>query len=235
MPFLHHTTIHSPHYAMITSFDNAIREKLLSKDTRILLRRRTLRFLVPSFLSADHEPQIVRPTDFLDGLRGIACVIVFIWHGVNPMYPNAAVGFWSSNGLKHDHYVTQLPIIRLFYTGTIMVLIFFVLSGFSITLKPLKLARQGATDLLCNNLVSATFRRAGRLYFPCVALLLLVLLQTYFGCFQYAEAMSEDWPFLKRQVPETLRLKSGQFLHFRKTFWQWADPVCIAFSPALKV
>jgi len=177
----------------------------------------------------------VRPTDFLDGMRGFACVIVFIWHGVNLMYPNATVGSWSNNGLKHDYYITELPIIRIFYTGTVMVLIFFVLSGFSITLKPLRLARQGTTDLLYNNLVSAIFRRAGRLYFPCVALMLLVLLQTYLGCFQYAEAVSKDWPFMKKQVSESLRLKSVQFWHLCRSLWQWSDPVCNPTPPILGV
>jgi peptidoglycan/LPS O-acetylase OafA/YrhL len=151
------------------------------------------------------------------------------------LYPNAPMGFWSHNGLKHDYYITQLPIIRLLYTGTVMVFIFFVLSGFSITLKPLKLARQGASNLLYNNLVSATFRRAVRLYFPCVALMLLVLLQTYFGCFQYAETVVEDWPFMKKQVPESLRLKSGQVWHLCQSMWQWSDPVCIASPPVLGV
>jgi hypothetical protein len=60
-----------------------------------------------------------------------------------------------------------------------MVLIFSVLSGFSITLKPLKLARQGASDLLYDNLVSATFPRTSCLYFPSVALMLCVLVLNF--------------------------------------------------------
>jgi hypothetical protein len=199
-----------------------------NKAAAVPLFRHTLRFLVPSFLHK-HEPlPVVRPTDFLDGMRGFACVAVFISHCVPPFFPNGRIGFWSNNGAKNDNHIAQLPILRLAYAGTSMVLIFFVLSGFSITLKPLKLARQGASDLLYNNLVSATFRRTGRLYLPCVALMLLVLVQNFLGCFRYANIMSEKWPFLQDQVPAGLRLETGQFWRFCHALWTWADPVCIS-------
>jgi peptidoglycan/LPS O-acetylase OafA/YrhL len=185
----------------------------------------TLHILRPSFLSSKHEPQVVRPTDFLDGMRGFACVMVFINHAALPLYPNADLGFWSFGGFKNDYYITQLPIIRLLYSGPVMVFIFFVLSGFSITLKPLKLARRGASNLLYNSLVSSTFRRASRLYVPSVTLLFLVLIQTYLGCFQYAEAMAKEWPFLERQVGAPLRSESGQFWEFCEYLWKWSDPV----------
>jgi peptidoglycan/LPS O-acetylase OafA/YrhL len=211
---------------MLTSLinNNNVSEK--AKATAVPLLRHTLRFLVPSFLSK-HEPSIMRRTDFLDGMRGFACVVVFVSHCVPSFFPYGKVGFWSINGTRNDNYITQLPIIRLTYAGTSMVLIFFVLSGFSITLKPLKLARQGASDLLYNNLVSATFRRAGRLYFPCVALMLLVFLQSFLGCFIYSDDMLEKWPFLNDQVPVGLRLETGRLWRFCQSFWMWGDPVCI--------
>jgi len=211
---------------MITSLtNNNISNK--TKATVVPLLRYTLRFLVPSFLTK-HEPSIVRPTDFLDGMRGFACIVVFVSHCVPSFFPRAKIGFWSNNGTNNDYHIAQLPIIRLTYAGTSMVLIFFVLSGFSITLKPLKLARQGASDLLYNNLVSAAFRRTGRLYFPCVALILLVLLQSFLGCFIYSDDMLKKWPFLKDQVPAGLRLETGRLWRFCQSFWIWGDPVCIS-------
>jgi hypothetical protein len=210
---------------MITSLiNNDVSEK--AKAIVIPLLRHTLRFLVPSFFSK-HEPSIVRPTDFLDGMRGFACVAVFVSHCVPSFFPNSRVGFWCRNGTKNDGYIIQLPIIRLIYSGTSMVLIFFVLSGFSITLKPLKFARQGASDLLYNNLVSATFRRTGRLYFPCMALMLLVLLQSFLGCFTYSDDMLEKFPFLNDQVPPGLRLETDRLWRLCQSFWMWGDPVCI--------
>jgi peptidoglycan/LPS O-acetylase OafA/YrhL len=214
---------------MFTSiFRNAMSREILPKDALVPLLGHTLRFLRPSFLSSSHEPHVVRPTQFLDGMRGFACVIVFIWHAVDRLYPGATTGFQSFSSSSDNHYITQLPIIRIFYCGQPMVALFFVLSGFSITLKPLKFARQGASESLFNSLVSSTFRRASRLYLPSVILVILVLLQTYLGCFQYAEAMSETWPFLKYQVPPSLRMESGQFWHFCQALWQWSDPVCVS-------
>lgn len=192
------------------------------------LPRRISRFLAPSFLSRDAPPPIDRPTDFLDGMRGYASLIVFITHCVCPLHPNYGVGFWGNDGVN-DYWLTQLPIIRLFHSGLACVHLFFVLSGFSISLKPLKLMRRGACDALFDSLVSATFRRAVRLYLPCLALLLGVLVLVCLGCFDYGNqlAKKENWPFLgiSLQPPPVFPTWGAQFRSFWRAFWQWSDPV----------
>jgi peptidoglycan/LPS O-acetylase OafA/YrhL len=196
-----------------------------TKLATVPLLHQTLAFIAPSFLTKLESPPIPRPTDFLDGMRGFACLAVYISHCVPPFFPNGRIGFWSNHGQKNDNHIAQLPFLRLVYSGTSMVLIFFVLSGFSITLKPLKLARQGASDSLYDNLVSATFRRTGRLYFPCMALMLCVLVLNFLGCFRYSEDELKTWPFLVDQVPAGLRQENDRLWRFLYAIWQWADPV----------
>lgn len=60
----------------------------------------------------------------------------------------------------------QLPIIRLFMSGPPQVAIFFVVSGYAISHKPLKLARQGRFDEVGSTLASSFFRRHPRLFMP---------------------------------------------------------------------
>ena len=190
--------------------------------------KRISRILTPSFLVASSKPEIVRPTDFLDGLRGYASLFVFITHSVLPLHPKYGVGFWGNNG-KDDYWLTQLPIIRLFHSGLACVHVFFVLSGFSISLKPLKLMRAGAYDTVFDSLVSATFRRTARLYLPCAALLGTILVMVFLGLFDYGNelATKENWPFLGEalQPPPALPTASTQLVHFWKAWWQWSDPM----------
>ena len=192
------------------------------------LPRRVLDFLTPSFLSKNAPASIDRPTDFLDGMRGYASFIVFISHMVSPIYPNYAVGFGSQGG-KNDHWVPQLPIIRLMSSGLAMVHLFFVLSGFSISLKPLKLMRQGNFNLLFDTLVSATFRRAARLYLPCLALLVGILAMVCMGFFNDAFDMAtkENWPFDTEPLtpPPVYETYGAQLKSFWHCWWQWSDPV----------
>ena len=161
---------------------------LLGKTT--VAMHRSVRFITPSFLTKG-APSIDRPTDFLDGMRGFASFIVFVWHCVYPIYANPELGFWSNQGRANDHYFTQLPIIRLVYSGHVCMLLFFVISGFSISLKPLRLAREGAHEALFAALASAVLRRTSRLYLPCIAITFMVFLLVCLGGYNYATALVE--------------------------------------------
>jgi peptidoglycan/LPS O-acetylase OafA/YrhL len=107
--------------------------------------------------------------------------------------------------------------------------LFFVISGFSITLKPLKLARRGQYDALLESLVSATFRRAARLYLPCLALLLGIVGLVCLGSFHYVTELGKraNWPFVNRGLPDppVFDTYGEQFRHFWTCFWEWSDPV----------
>lgn len=74
----------------------------------------------------------------LDGLRGWASLLVFNFHFLFTYTWKVAVGW----GFNRDNYgLWQLPIIHMAVSGHIMVAIFFVISGYVLSYKPLKMKR----------------------------------------------------------------------------------------------
>jgi peptidoglycan/LPS O-acetylase OafA/YrhL len=205
----------------------------LGKPPRIRsIYRRTLRFLLPSFLlsqpssssSRDGKPST---TAFLDGMRGYAAFAVYFCHFIMPMHPKAHLG-WGGNHGVDDYWIPQLPILRLVYSGRICVFLFFVISGFSISLKPLALARRGAHSALFDALVSATFRRLPRLYLPCLATLAFTFLMACCGAFDFAFALRHAWPFPSspRRIPAVADRSVAQLASdVAAQVWKWADPL----------
>jgi peptidoglycan/LPS O-acetylase OafA/YrhL len=207
----------------------------LGKPPRIRsIYRRTLRFLLPSFLlsqpsSSSSSPRDEKPstTAFLDGMRGYAAFAVYFCHFIMPTHPKAHIGWHGNHGVD-DHWIPQLPILRLVYSGRICVFLFFVISGFSIALKPLALARRGAHSALFDALVSATFRRAPRLYLPCLATVALTLLMACCGAFDFASTLRHAWPFPSspRRIPAVADRSVAQLASDVATqVWRWADPL----------
>lgn len=79
-------------------------------------------FLVPSFIQEYISPPTkekkLHPTAWLDGLRGYAALFVFWYHMMNPFHPHHLEGYgYNPSG---SHWI-QLPIIRLVYSGNVMV------------------------------------------------------------------------------------------------------------------
>ena len=121
--------------------------------------------LNPSFLRCNTQPRKLHPTSYLDGLRGVAAFIVFIDHFVVPWFENLKYGYGSS---PENHHFLQLPIIRLLYSGRASVGVFFVISGYVLSSKPLSLIQARKSSALGAVLASSTFRRGMRLYLPIV-------------------------------------------------------------------
>ena len=113
-----------------------------------------------------------RETDYIDGLRGIAAFIVYTSHFSLPYQPHLEYGF----GNRDNHSFLQLPIVRLIHSGPIMVALFFVVSGFVLSLKPWEHNKRGEAALTLRTLSSSTFRRLFRLFFPTVISTFLVML-----------------------------------------------------------
>ncbi|KAI6370586.1 hypothetical protein MCOR25_004129 [Pyricularia grisea] len=132
------------------------------------------RVLAPSFLVDDDEdkpPVRLHPSAWLDGLRGTAAFLV-VWHHSSLVYFSWRVheGYGSSQGTEWS-YLIQLPIIRLIISGAPQVKIFFAISGYALSYKPLKLARAGRFNEWASALSSSIFRRHPRLFLPAVAIL----------------------------------------------------------------
>lgn len=130
-------------------------------------------------------------TTYLNGIRGLACWIVFNEHMTMDKYrefifkPYGAV----RDGKKLEHFI-QLPFIRALIAGKGMVCVFFVLSGFVLSYsslrkindldKPNKQEKPGDRDNLLTSISSMTLRRAIRLFGPLLALAFITGLVTYY-------------------------------------------------------
>lgn len=163
--------------------------------------------LVPSFIAdalwPDHKSPLathrLHPTSYLDGLRGLAAMIVFICHYTeeNHQYLVPTYGL-NVDGVSS---VLQLPFIRLLYSGRPMVHIFFVISGFVLSYKPLKAIRARNLETCYTTLASSTFRRPFRLFGPCVVSTAMVGVLIQMG-------------YMYKPLPTTAM-----------QFWAWVDAV----------
>ncbi|KDN72321.1 putative acyltransferase [Colletotrichum sublineola] len=147
-------------------------------------------FLLPSFVQrrlrlndSKHHRRRLYPTSWLDGLRGTASLIVFICHYSGPDF-----GWYLARpyGIPHEDdpiasSPLQLPFIRVIYSGKPMVHIFFVISGFVLSLKSLQQARKLEYDRLHCTLSSSVFRRGFRLFLPTTASTFMVMVMIRLG------------------------------------------------------
>lgn len=140
------------------------------------IARDFLLFLLPSFVQSRLAPETapkrkLYPTSHLDGIRGLAAFLV-VWHHLfHPFYQvQLTYGVANSN-----FSIFQLPIVNLLYSGYPWVSVFFVVSGYSLSIKPIKLMRAGQWEELSESLASSTFRRFFRLFLPCFASTFIVM------------------------------------------------------------
>ena len=193
-------------------------DSLIASPTQslTLLLRRILIGLIPSFLRTDTRRQEkLYPTAYLDGLRGCAAFAVFLCHLTYGFYV-VSVGYGMGNeGLYND--VARLPILRLIYAGPPMVAIFFVISGYALSCKPIKQMRARQYDGLLQTLSSSVFRRGFRLFLPCVVSTFIVLVAVRLGAFEVTRPFSENRA-LHRNVNEEHKYRLP---HLSDQLWDW--------------
>ncbi|KAH5252209.1 hypothetical protein HBI72_147920 [Parastagonospora nodorum] len=167
----------------------------------------------------------LRPTAWLDGVRGISAFLIFIYH-FQHMFHNAYWYGYGSNGGVDDDWEFQLPILRLIPNGQTQVSVFYVLSGISLSLRPLQLARSHDWEKCLDTLFSSIFRRALRLYLPILVVQIGVLIATLLGFFNHAYALHSDWPFGgTNEVMHTVFASNrAQIQDWIQAMWTFADP-----------
>ena len=129
-------------------------------------------------LAPASPPAVPSPTAYMSGLRGVASLLVFIHHYVPDYFEQLEFG-WHAR--PQDTSVFQLPIVRILYSGRFMVTLFFVLSGYVLSHKPIKLARKGNSAGIHDTLASSVFRRWVRLFVPILLSTFLTMLCIHFG------------------------------------------------------
>jgi peptidoglycan/LPS O-acetylase OafA/YrhL len=154
--------------------------------------------LVPSFLhrrpnNDEGNLDKLAPTAFLDGMRGLAAFAVFICHLLYGSFDITHA--WGAqpdpakppNSFKE---LVRLPIVRLSYSGPPMVAIFFVISGYALSCKPLKQMRARQHGQLMTTMTSSIFRRGLRLFLPCFASTFLVICLAQLNLYKITEGFA---------------------------------------------
>ncbi|RDL36360.1 uncharacterized protein BP5553_05712 [Venustampulla echinocandica] len=161
---------------------------------------------VPSFVRLGVKRKLY-PTSYLDGLRGVAAFIVFIDHFTTNWFDPLRRGYGSTD---EDHHLAQLPFIRLLFAGRASVAVFFVISGFVLSYRPIKEIRMEKFESLLDTLASSVFRRGLRLYLPVAAGTFISMLAAYWGWYRALPESSTD------SLPPDLPT-------FSEHFWYWRD------------
>jgi peptidoglycan/LPS O-acetylase OafA/YrhL len=160
---------------------HSARWKLIQRLTTSAICQLSL-FAIPSFLRratpsstanasvgkglpASHKFSPKGSTEYLDGVRGLASFIVFVFHYTHNQYPGVNTGY----GVSENPSIWQLPIFRFVYSGSAMVSIFFVVSGYVLSHRFVQKIYQRDFETLYSSLTSLTFRRALRLFLPALA------------------------------------------------------------------
>jgi len=118
------------------------------------------------------EKKQLRKTAYLDGLRGFAALLVYSLH--HQIWGHSGIGgekiLENSFGWEQQYYFISLPGIRMFFSGGhTSVAVFYLISGYVLTLAPLSLLQAGENGRMAENLGSALFRRWLRLFLPVLA------------------------------------------------------------------
>lgn len=170
----------------------------------LALLRRAGFFLLPSFVQTrlsherKHGSDKLGPTAYLDGMRGMAAFSVFLCHYLYTCFLIAEG--WGFE--EHNYSFFKLPFVRLLYAGPPQVAIFFVVSGYALSLKPIKLARQQKWDSFATTMASFIFRRAIRLFLPTAISTFMIVVLLRLGAYEWTRDFSRDSTFMKN-VHET--------------------------------
>ncbi|KAK6003399.1 hypothetical protein QM012_009170 [Aureobasidium pullulans] len=203
---------------------------LPSRTSALQTTKQILHFLLPSFLHSDSgqptdiekTPEIVHPTAWLDGMRGIAALLVYIYHLSYSTHDVDTA--WTYDG-KRDFL--RLPLIRFFYNGPSMVSIFFVLSGYALSYKPVKQIRKQEVLPLFEGLASSVFRRWMRLFLPCLASTSVIVVLLRLGMYDATREIANDQarlPFHRERHAQSYETLGQQLWDLTAAFFAFSNP-----------
>lgn len=192
-----------------------------------------------TWLIANQDAGSLTSTTYLDGLRGWMALVVINFHylfaftdvvGIGYGYDEAHRSFWA------------LPGIRLLHDGNLAVMIFFAISGYVCSLKPLRYMdkiyraksehdRILASRELASTFAHSIFRRCFRLYLPALLISLNVAMCAYVGLFEPTRFLLDErkvyFPHgIKFSEPQPKRFTNltEQFTFWMNDIWSWGNP-----------
>ncbi|KAF2256049.1 hypothetical protein BU26DRAFT_415613 [Trematosphaeria pertusa] len=123
----------------------------------------------------------IRRTAWLDGLRGFAALTVYFHH--HQLWAHNTMGnsiYENAFGYDGKHYFVALPFVRNFFSGGhFAVAIFFIISGYVLSVKSMSQIQKGQSSSVGDTVGSALFRRWLRLYIPVIAVTFLWMSQSH--------------------------------------------------------
>ncbi|KAL6413160.1 Acyltransferase 3 [Ilyonectria robusta] len=183
-------------------------------------------FFVPSFLQGDYmlkqiRPAKLSPTSYLDGMRGVASLVVFFHHLSLNCY------MWGSAWGAGDHYdLILLPFIRLLYAGPAAVSLFFVISGYSLSYRPIKHIRSHNITDFSIGISSMAFRRVIRLFLPIIFSTGMTFCLIRIGAFDWSRSIATNETYFRYKIehhPERFPSTYDQFV-------EWASVIIGGFQ-----
>jgi len=186
---------------------------------------------VPAKQTAPRSSSAAR-TAYLDGLRGFAALLVYIGH--HEMWAHEANGYLFENvfGWEGAYNFATLPGIRTFFSGGhFSVTIFFVLSGYVLSSKPLSLIHASENEKLGDNVASALFRRWLRLYIPLIITTFIYMTSWHaLGFYSTATVPKSTWTeevvaWFDEIKQFTYIFRNGGEPWFTYNFHAWSLPV----------
>jgi peptidoglycan/LPS O-acetylase OafA/YrhL len=191
------------------------------------------KFLRPSFSTRQGtQHHNVGRKAYLDGLRGFAALMVYWGH--HQMWANETFGHIFENAFGYDkqYYFAALPGIRTFFSGGhFSVTVFFVLSGYVLSSKPLSLIHNYEYEKLGDNLASALFRRWLRLFIPVICTTFIYLTLWHAFGIQSSKTvlrptyLDEIWNWYLEFKNFSFIFRSGGDPWFYYNFHTWSLPV----------
>ncbi|KAK7413520.1 hypothetical protein QQX98_007597 [Neonectria punicea] len=175
-------------------------------------------FFVPSFLQGRSMREQIRPTKmaptaYLDGMRGLAALFVYFCH-----YSYQSFIIAKGWGCNDSHYdILKLPFLRLWYQGPPAVCVFFVISGYALSYRPLKFIRSRNTTDFSTTMSSLVFRRFIRLFLPTAISTFMIVCLIRMGVYEWTRDFAMDRAYMKNIVePHPKRMEDGyaQFRHW---------------------
>ncbi|KAK4623624.1 O-acetyltransferase PaAT-1 [Fulvia fulva] len=160
-----------------------------------------------------------------DGLRGLACLVVFNFHFLYPYTKTITHGYAVDTEDVNWRYPHQLPFLCLLVRGRAMVTLFFAISGYVLSYNFLASARGDLSLHGITRLASLTLRRWMRLFIPASFSMLLVCFATYLGAFDKGRQLAGTglvtgaW----EEHPPRFDTFAEQWEDFRKMWWSWSN------------
>lgn len=215
---------HRPHYEKWAGPILAPVDYVRSTPWRVYLVRFAW-FFVPSYLQGRHardqiRPSRLAPTAYLDGMRGVAALVVLFCHFFYQAFVIAKG--WGCDGAHYN--ILKLPILRLWFQGPPAVCLFFVISGYALSYRPLKLIRSRNTQDFSTTMSSLVFRRGIRLYLPTAISTLMIVTFIRLGVYEKTREFAMDRTYMRNvrePHPPRLATNYAQFADWAKDMFKF--------------